>query len=433
MTGKRSTVPRVLMLLENSVFPMDVRVRQEAETLRAAGYQVTVICPGGRGQATLEVVNGVTVHRYPAPQGGSGFASYLWEYGYSMAATLLKSVQLLFREGFDVIHVANPPDSFVLVNSPFKLLGKRIVYDHHDLAPEMYYARFRGSGNRLVYHTLVLLEKLSCRLADHVIATNESYKAIAIDRGGVPPDRITVVRNGPDLQRLRPVEPPPELRPQGKMVIGYAGVMGIQDGVEHLLRALAHLAHDLGRTDFWALLVGPGEALEGLKQLAVQLGIAEMVAFPGWVEKEDMPAYLSAMDICVAPEPSNAYNDNSTMIKIMEYMAVARPIVAFDLPEHRFTAQDAAVFVPPNDELELARALAELMDDPQRREAMGAFGRRRIETELAWPYSARKLLDAYTKVLLDPRKRGGLRNESGISPNGRAAARDRSAGDRGVR
>lgn len=391
------------MLLENSGFPMDVRVRQEAQTLRDAGYQVTVVCPAEPGQVSREVVDGMKVYRYPAPRAGSGFASYLWEYGYSMAATLLKSAQILFRDGFDVIHLANPPDTFVLIAAPFKLLGKRLIYDHHDLSPEMYYARFGGKGNRLVYQALVLMEKLSCRLADHVIATNESYKAIEINRGGVPPHRITVVRNGPDLERLRPVEPDPELRPRGKTVIAYAGVMGFQDGVDYLLRALHQLAYRLGRSDFHCVLIGgKGDAQPSLKRLASQLGLDPYVRFTGWVSDSDYVRLLSAADICADPDPSNPFNDRSTMNKMMEYMAMGKPIVAFDLPEHRFTAQEAALFVRPNDELEFARALAALMDDPQRRDAMGAFGRRRIETELAWPYSAKKLLNAYTRVLLEP-------------------------------
>ncbi len=398
---KKPELARVLMLIENSAYPSDPRVRQEAETLAGAGYRVSVICPARKGQRWRETIAGVRVYRYAAPRGGHGLLGYLLEYGYSMMATFLLSLVLLVREGFDAVHAANPPDTFVFLAAPYKLLGKQFIYDHHDLAPEMYQARCQGRGNRQVHRALLLLERLSCRLADRVITTNESHKAIEMDRDGVPAGKITVVRNGPDPNLLRPEDPPPGVRVPGKTVIGYAGVMGVQDGVSHLLKALAHLAHHLGRTDFRCLLIGTGDALPDLLRQAEQLRIADLLLFTGWMEMKDMPGYLSATDICVAPEPSNPYNDNSTMIKIMEYMALAKPTVAFDLPEHRFTAQDAALYVRPNDELELARAIAQLMDDPARREAMGAYGRRRVETELAWEYSAARLLQAYRTLAPD--------------------------------
>jgi glycosyltransferase involved in cell wall biosynthesis len=264
----------------------------------------------------------------------------------------------------------------------------------------MYQARLDGRGSRLVYHALMLFEKLSCRMADHVIATNQSYRMVEMLRGHVPEARITIVRNGPDPNRLRPTEPDTELRQKGKTVIGYAGVMGFQDGVDYLLRALQHLVHDLGRTDFFCVVIGGlGDARASLKLLATKLGLDKYIWFTGWVSNDDYVRYLSTIDICVEPDPSNPFNDRSTMTKMMEYMALEKSIVAFDLPEHRYTAQAAALYVRPNDEIELARALAELMDDPARRQAMGLFGRRRVETELAWCYSVPHLLAAYRTVL----------------------------------
>jgi glycosyltransferase involved in cell wall biosynthesis len=346
-----------------------------------------------------------------------------------MVAAFLLSLLVFACEGFDVVHAHNPPDTFVFIAALYKLLGKRFVYDHHDLAPEMYYARFRGKGNRLVYRTLVLLEQLSCRVADHVIATNQSYKSVAEQRGRVPEERITIVRNGPDLQLLRPVEPDPELRQRGKIIIGYAGVIGVQDGVDYLLRALRHLAYDLGRTDFYCVVIGSGEAQAGMQALAHRLGLGERVWFTGWLQDLDgsYGRYLSTADICVAPEPSNPYNDRCTMNKIMDYMAVGKPVVAFRLPEHRFSADGAALFVRPNDELEFARALAQLMDDPERRQAMGALGRRRVETELAWCHSVPNLLAAYRAVLTERRSLRRRTGAPGVAASGPASVAPRAA------
>jgi glycosyltransferase involved in cell wall biosynthesis len=400
---KQQPETRVLMLLENSFFPQDQRVRREAEDLVAAGYQISVICPALPGQPSSETIKGVRVLRYKAPRQGSGLLGYAWEFGYAMAATLVKSVRLFLREGFDTIHAANPPDTFVFIAALFKPFGAKFVYDHHDIAPEMYYARsgFRD-GSPLIYKALLWLEKLSYRLADHVIVTNESYKSIAMERGGVPADRITIVRNGPDIRDVQSTKPIPGLAEPGKTLIGYAGLMGPQDGVDYLLRTTHHLIHDQGRTDFRLVLVGSGEAMPGLKLLARDLNLGDHVRFMGWVDYNDVGRYLSSMDICVAPEPSNPYNDGSTMVKMMEYMAVGRPVVAFDTPENRFSAREAALYVRPNDEMEFARALAELMDNPEKRREMGTAGRRRVETELAWQYSVPKLLDVYRRLAVRP-------------------------------
>ena len=388
------------MFLENRPYPQDLRVRREANALRAAGYQVAVICPIDTGQPFRETVDGVSVYRYPAPPDANGLFAYLWEYGYSMFFSFLLSVRVFFAEGFDVVHAHNPPDTFVFIAVFYKLFGKRFVYDHHDLSPEMYQARFAGGGNPLVYRILVWLEKLSCYFADHVIVTNESYKKIARERGCVPESHITIVRNGMELNRLEAaIEPDPGLREMGKAIIGYVGVMGFQDGVDYLLRAVHHLIHDLGRTDFHCILIGGGDAWESLKTQARQLGLDDCVQFTGYVFGEQLRRYLSAADICVDSAPSSSYGDRSTVFKMMEYMALGKPIVAFDLPEHRFTAQDAAVYVRPNDERAFAAALAQLMDDPRRRSCLGAYGIQRIKTQLAWEYSVPKLLEVYQTIL----------------------------------
>lgn len=397
---KRTGKNRILMLLENLPFPQDLRVRHEAYALTSAGYRVTVICPSGKGQPSREIINGVTVYRYPAPPPAQGLLSYLWEYAYSMATSFWLSLAVFFRRGFDAIHAHNPPDTFVFIAMFYKMFGKRFVYDHHDLSPEMYMARFHGKGKPLVYRALVELEKLSCRLADHVIVTNESYKKVAMDRARVPEERITIVRNGLELSRiLVPVEPDPELSQMGKTVIGYVGVMGVQEGVDYLLRALNYLLRSLGRGDFFCVIVGFGDALEDLKALAQELALQNHVRFTGPIFGEKLCRLLAAADICVEPSPANPYTDHSTMLKIMEYMALGKPIVAFDLAEHRFTARGAAVYVTPNDEKAFARALAKLMDDPDRRKALGATGSGRIKTQLAWEYSVPNLLSVYKSVL----------------------------------
>lgn len=398
MPVNHSSGKRVLMLLENSLYPHDPRVLAEATTLTEAGYEVTVISPAYPGQRFYEVLNGVRAYRFPFRTSGRGFLGYLWEYGYSIVATFVVSLIVFARHGFDVIHANNPPDLFVFIAAFYKLFGVRFVFDHHDLSPEMYEARFGRRAKRRLYQLLVLFEKLSCRLADHVIATNESYKAIEMERGGVPEQRITIVRNGPNLDRVRPVAPDPDLRRRGRTIIAYMGAMATQDGVDYLLRAIWHLIHDLRRTDFFCVLIGPEDVAVGLEALTTKLGLQDYVWRTGYIPHGDLLRYLSTADICVDPDPSNPFNDRCTMTKMMVYMALGQPIVAFDLPEHRFTAQHAALYVKPNDELEFARALVELMDDPERRKAMGSFGRQRVESALTWSHSVPALLEVYRKV-----------------------------------
>ncbi len=386
------------MLLENQPYPQDGRVRRESFALAEAGYQVTVICPRDGDQPRSETVNGVRVIRYPHPPAGNGLVGYLVEYGYATAISFLLSLWVAIRGGFDVVHSHNPPDTMFVIGAFFKLFGKRYVFDHHDLSPEMYNARFGGNGNKLVFRALVLIERLSCIVADEVIATNESYREIEMRRDKVSPNHITIVRNGPELGRIKIVDPDPELKAMHKTIIGYVGIMGYQDGVDYLIRAFHHLVHELKRTDFYAVLVGTGDAWHDLRKLTTKLDLDDYVHFTGTISDADLRRYLSSADICVDPDPSNPFNDRSTMIKVTEFMALSKPIVAFDLTENRFTAQQAAVFVSANDEHAFARALADLMDDPERQVRMGAFGRRRIEESLAWVHWSPKLLDVYESL-----------------------------------
>lgn len=391
---------RVLMIVENNSYPRDPRVRREAEGLAAAGYRVSVISPALPKQAWHEIMGGISVYRYPGPPESSGFFTYVFEYAYSMAAIFVLSLWVFLSRGFDVIHAANPPDTLVFIAAFYKILGKRFIFDHHDLAPEMYYARFEGQGNRWVYRVQFWCEKLSCRLADHVIATNQSYKRLEMERHQVPEGRITVVRNGPDPKKLRAVEPDPVLRKRAGTIIAFAGVTGYQNGTPLLVKALRSLVYDLGKRDVLFAIIGDGHALPELKSLAREYSLEDYIWFTGWVDDPSAYIrYLSTADICVEPTPSCTSNDASTMIKLMEYMALGKPSVAFDLPEHRYSAQSAALYAKPNSELDLARAMAELIDDPQRRQTMGSFGRSRIETELSWSHSLPKLLEVYGRVL----------------------------------
>jgi glycosyltransferase involved in cell wall biosynthesis len=392
---KASAGKHVLMLIENVSFRLDPRVRQEANALIHAGHKVSVICPADTRSAWKENIDNAVVYSFPAPFPGKGALSYIWEYSYSLTATFLLSLVVWLDGGFDIIHAANPPDTAVFIAVFYKVFGKRFIYDHHDLSPEMYWERFGSNGRRLVYKVLLLLEKWSCRSADYVIATNQSYETVDIKRNGVPAERISIVRNGPMPQKIHLVDPDPLLREKGRIILGFAGAMAKQDGVDYFLRALHRLIHELKRSDFYCVIIGKGSALQDLRDLAKQLDLQDHVWFTGFIPDADMLRYLSTADICIDPDPSNPFNDRCTMIKMMEYMALGKPIVAFDLPEHRVTADAAALYARPNDELEFAQKIVELMDNADMRRRMGEFGKHRIETDLNWDRQAENLIEAY--------------------------------------
>ncbi len=417
------------MLLENH-FPEDVRVRQEAYTLTEAGYKVTVIAQfSSKEQKTWESVNGVSVYRIPLVnifQKGTpkrkaatpfsfflnilslvkSSVGYLLEYLYFTGMCFVLSLVIAFREGFDAIHLHNPPNSPFLIGVFYKLFGKKFVFDHHDLAPELYLARV-GVRRSFIYKVLLLEEILCVWSADMVIATNESYKRIDIKRGRKKPESIFVVRNGPDLTQnvFQPVPPDKELLKMGRKILVYIGVMGPQDGVDYLVRALHKLVNELGRTDFYSLIIGPGEEVEHLQKLSAELDLGPYVRFTGFIPKADLIRYVSTADICLDPNPSNPLNDYSTWVKVLEYMAFGKPIVSFDLKETRYSAGEAAVYVPPNDELAYAKAIATLMDDPERRNRMGAYGLKRMREHLSWQHVSKNLLAGY-RWLFDHSERG---------------------------
>lgn len=383
------------MLLENSPYPQDDRVRREALALTAAGHRVSVIAPARKGQPRRERVDGVEVYRYPGPPGGGSFLGYLVEYAWSLTATAFLSIWALVRGGFDVVHAHNPPDLFVFLAAFYRLLGKRSVFDLHDLAPEMYFARFDGEGNAAVRRVLIWLEGLSCRVANRIIVPNESYRQMVRERHGQPDEKITTVRNGPDLERIYAVDPDPSVRNGASAVIGYVGVIGYQDGLGCLLRAMAALVYELGVQNVRCVILGTGDALAEMRELSTELGLDDVVTFTGWVSDDDLRRYMSTADICVVPDPSNPFTDRSTMTKLAEYMALGKPVVAFDLPEHRVTGGEAAVYATPNDERDFARALARLIDDPAAREQMGRYGIEQVAERLKWEHSIPSLLQAY--------------------------------------
>jgi len=402
---------RILILVENLPSPFDRRVWQEATALRDAGNRVTIICPTGKGyESRYEEIDGIAIHRYALPVEASGAMGYALEYGAALAMTFALTWRVFFTRGFDAIHACNPPDLFFLIGGFFRLLGKKFVFDHHDINPELYEAKF---GRRdFFYRLLLLAEKLTFKTANLSIATNESYRRIAIERGGMDPDRVFVVRSGPSLERLKIVPPEPRLRRGRKHLVGYVGVMGEQEGIHLLLQAVRAVVYCRKRTDIHFGLVGGGTALEDMKRLAREMGIDDYVTFTGRIPDAELLAMLNTADVCVNPDVANEMNDKSTMNKIMEYMALGKPIVQFDLTEGRFSAQEASLYAKRNDPQDLAAKIVELMDDPGRRAAMGAYGRRRVENELEWKYEAPKLLAAY-QSLWAPRSVGRLPQQDG--------------------
>ena len=392
-TGRRS----VLILVENLPSPFDRRVWQEASALRDAGYDVSIVCPTGRGyERRFEIIDDVHIHRYRLPVEASGALGYALEYAAALSWSFMLSLRVAFTRGFDVIHACNPPDLFVFIGALFKPFGRKFLFDHHDLNPELYEAKF---GRRdWLYRLMLKLEYLTFRVADVSIATNESYRRVAIERGRMAPERVFVVRSGPSLERLGILPPDEKLRCGRRFLVGYVGVMGQQEGIHYLLEAARHIVFGLGRTDIHFGLVGGGTALQDMKALAVRLKVDQYVTFTGRVPDADMLAMLNTADVCVNPDVANEMNDKSTMNKIMEYMALGKPIVQFDLTEGRYSAQQASLYALRNDPLDLGEKIVALLDDPERRARMGAFGRRRVENELEWRHEIPKLLAAYAAL-----------------------------------
>ncbi len=390
---------KVLILLENNSFPEDRRVFNQVAALQDAGYSVSVICPRGdvpELKALRETVGGVKVYRYPMWGQGGGKFGYILEYLGALLFTSIWATILWITDDFEIIHSANPPDIFFLIARPFKLLGKKYIYDEHDLCPELYDSKFQRKG--FVYRTLLALQKQSYRAADLVISTNESYRQIAKKRGNVPDERQAIVRNGVDINVWHRRSPRPELKRGFRYLAVYLGVMGTQDGVDGVVFAADYVVHKLGRRDVLFVLVGKGECWNALQELSRSLNLEDFVHFAGRISDDLLLDYLSTADACLAPDPPDEMNQLSTMTKIMEYMACGNPIVSFDLLETRRSAGEAAVYVQGSDPRMLGAALVDLLDNPALRKRMAQTGVDRSINLVGLDRSRKALIEAYSRL-----------------------------------
>lgn len=402
----------ILVLVENLSVPFDRRVWQECCALMEAGYQVTVICPCGqdRDREREQYIDGVRILRYPLRAATGGPLGYLREYSTALWHMTRLAIRVRRNGPVHVLQACNPPDLVFVIAWLLRPWGTRFVFDHHDLVPELFLSRFpehtRGR-DRALYRLTKLAERATFAAADGVIATNESYRKVAETRGKVPAERISIVRSAPDLGRFAPMQPDDSLRNGKSYLLAYLGVMGRQDGVDYALRAVKVLRDKLGREDVHCLFMGAGDAYPELVQLARQLDVHDIVEFPGRVPDEFVRLCLSTADVCLSPDPKNPLNDLSTMNKVLEYMAMGRPIVSFDLTEARVSAGDAAVYVPANDEFAFAQAIDKLLRDPEKRRQMGALGISRITGPLSWDASRHELLEFYRRIFSDGAPSGG--------------------------
>lgn len=387
---------KVLLLVENVPAPADRRVWPEALVLRDNGYQVSVISPKGTTNQRESYIyhEGIHIYRYRLPAIERKYIGHMVEYSVALLMTFFLSVKILFQRGFDVIHTANPPDIFFLIGLFYRLLGKKFVFDQHDLSPELFQVIFKKRAQWL-YKLMRFFEKCSYRVANVVITTNESQKRFAIERGRCRPERVFVVRNGPNLSQWKAVQPDLQLKGGRPFLLGYLGIMGVQDGVEYTLYALHELIYKRGRQDISLVLIGEGSSFNALRNLAGALKIDEYTNFTGLVPRNEIPRYLAAIDIGLIPDPQNGVNEFSTMLKTMDYMAARKPILAFDLAETRFTAQEAALYAKPNIIEDFADKIEQLLADEELRTRLGEFGRRRLEEELSWEHTSKNLVYAY--------------------------------------
>jgi glycosyltransferase involved in cell wall biosynthesis len=408
--------PSALIIVENLTMPLDRRVWQEAQTLRDAGYTVSVICPvGGKYRERYELLDGIHVFRHPLPYEADGKLGYLLEYGWALAWEFALTIKAHFKVGFDVIQACNPPDLIFLVAAPWKFLaGKAFVFDHHDINPELYEAKF---GRRGFFHDLLLkFERWTFRTADASIATNQTFKEIAVARGGMAPDDVFVVRSIPDLARFRRVTPNDRLRNGRKHLIGYVGIMGAQDGVDLLVEAMDILVNRRGREDVQCAIVGSGTELPRLQAMVAEKRLADYITFTGFQSGEPLLASFSAFDVGVIPDPKNSYNDKISMNKLFEYMTLGIPFVQFDLTEGRRIAADAALYAADNSPADLAANLERLVDDTALRTDLAERGRERARQLLRWETERAQLLAAYDRALKPARE---IATAPGVAPAGR--------------
>ncbi|TDD60752.1 glycosyltransferase WbuB [Kribbella antibiotica] len=389
---------RVLIIIQNLWVPFDRRVWEECKALKGAGYDVTVVCPKGPGDPAYQVIDGVAVHQYKAYAPGGSKAGFIVEYAYSFLMTLLLVLRARKAGRFQVMQACNPPDIFWPIAILLRKLDRtKFVFDHHDLCPELFQSRFGGTTS-LPYKGLRFLERMTHRTADHVTSTNDSYRRIAITRSGKANHDVTVVRTGPDPEKLQRVQADDSLRDGHKYLVTYIGVMGPQDGVDIVVRAADHIVNQLGRTDIKFTLMGAGDSYDEVVALRDELGLQQHIEFTGRVPDETVRAVMSTADLGLSPDPKNPLNDVSTMNKTMEYMAFELPVVAFDLIETKVSAAEAAVYVEPNDVTKYGQAIVDLLDDEVARRRMGRFGRERVEQVLAWKHQQKAYLGVFEEL-----------------------------------
>jgi glycosyltransferase involved in cell wall biosynthesis len=387
-----------VIVVENLPVPFDRRVWQEAQALHRAGWTVSVICPTNADfPKPFEIIDDIAIYRHPLPPEGRGAVAYFREY----STALLHEFRLLFRvhreRGFSIIQACNPPDLIFLAALPFKLIGKRFIYDQHDVSPELFIVKFGRKG--LLYRALLFFERMSYRTADRVIAANATFKDIAISRGGKTPSQVEVVYGVPDRKRIHRVEPEPGLHGGRKFILGYVGIINEQDGVDHLVRAVAHLVKVIGFRDFRAVIVGSGPALEPLRSLASALEVEDFILFTGYLKGETLLAYLSAFDIGIIPDPLNEANDLMSMNKVFEYCALGIPTACYPLKETKRLLGEAGVYAPSHEPEGLAEACLKLMGDEALRARSAAAAARLSAESFVWENEARKYVATYERVL----------------------------------
>ncbi len=393
--GKNGRPRRVLIIVENLPVPFDRRVWMEATTLQRAGYEVSVICPKGKDfNESYEVIEGVHIYRHRLPIDARGALGYLLEYPAALFWEFVLAWRVLLTRGFDVIHACNPPDLIFLVAGFFKLFfGKKFLFDHHDLCPELFEAKFAKKG--FFFNLMRLFEGLTFKVADVSIATNGSYKDVAVNRNGMIADKVFIVRSGPDLNRFKILPPEPAHKNGRRFMVGYVGVMGQQEGLNFLLDAAEHVVRVLKREDVQFCLVGGGPELPLLQADAKQRGIDDYVTFTGRVPDADLLSVLNTADACINTDRHTVMNDKSTMNKVVEYMALGKPVVQFESTEGRVSAGESSLYARPDDPEDLANKLVELLDNAARREEMGRLGFERVRDSLAWQHQVPVLLRAY--------------------------------------
>lgn len=407
-TGRRHTPTRpedaghVVIIIQNLPLRLDRRVRNECRALVAAGYAVSVICPKeDPAEADRHTLDGTDVFSYSAPEGADGPVSFAYEFAYCwlQAARLTRLINQERR--IDVLQACNPPDTYWLLGALWKFRGRAYVFDQHDLCPEVYEARFGKRGP--LHRGLLWLEQQTYRVADRVISPNPEYRQIALERGQVPADRTAVVMSTPDPALMRRTQDHPELRGGLRHLVCYVGIMGPQDGVDHLLAAVDSYVHELGRRDTRFALLGFGDSLAELREECTRRGLDPWVTFTGRVDHEELGRWLSSADVGITPDPPCEFNQRSTMNKTLEYMAHEVPVVATNLRETRRCAAEAAVYVTGEDPDELAVAISDLLDDPEGRHRMEQIGRDRIEHVLAWQVQADTYVGVFDDLLRERR------------------------------